>query len=265
MYSIFKKVSNLGSKTYGTLYDSYVDPIMHYASGVWGFKDFPPPRVLQNRIMRFFLGVHRFAPVAATKIEFDWLECQQRRWINMIRLFNRINTMDASRLPKIILDWDVSLNLNTWGSEVKRIAFTLGMEPIQADGGTYSLTNIYNACLEYNRTDWKTEAALKPKLRTYNKIHDFDTKQLLVSANVSRYQRSILTQLKFGILPLKIETDRYQGIPAENRLCKICHLNVPEDERPFIFTCPALELIRQSQPLSPMWTHDISDEVLMLK
>ena len=68
MHSIFKKVGNLGSKTYETLYDSYVDPIMHYASGVWGFKDFPPPRVLQNRIMRFFLGVHRFAPVAATKI-----------------------------------------------------------------------------------------------------------------------------------------------------------------------------------------------------
>ena len=44
-----------------------------------------------------------------------------------------------------------------------------------------------------------------------------------------------------GILPLKYETDRYQGIPAENRLCKLCDLSTPEDEAHFMFVCPALD------------------------
>ena len=139
------------------------------------------------------------------------------------------------------------------------------MDHIETDGGTCSLTDVYNACLEYNRTDWTNETTLKPKLRTYNRIHDFDAKQVLISSNLSRYQRSILTQLKFGILPLKIETDRYQGIPPEERLCKICQLNVPEDELHFVFTCPALEHIRRNQPEMPINTDNIDGDVLKLK
>ena len=94
----------MGIKSYETLYESYIDPFMNYASGVWGNGNFEAPRVLQNRIMRFYLGVHKYAPVAATKLEMDWIECREKRWLNMLRLFNRINIMDNSRLPKIIYD-----------------------------------------------------------------------------------------------------------------------------------------------------------------
>ena len=76
------------------------------------------------------------------------------------------------------------------------------------------------------------------------RLHDFSEVQALAQANLTRYQRSLVSQLKFGILPLKIETDRYQGIPTENRLCKICDLQVPEDELHFLFDCPALDPVR---------------------
>ena len=39
---------------------------------------------------------------------------------------------------------------------------------------------------------------------------------------------------------LEIETGRYTGIPAEQRLCKLCKSDVG-DEAYFIFTCPALQ------------------------
>ena len=51
----------MGTKSYETLYNSYIDPIMYCASGVWGYGNFEAPRVLQNRIMRFYLGVHKYA------------------------------------------------------------------------------------------------------------------------------------------------------------------------------------------------------------
>ena len=90
----------MGIKTYETLYESYVDPIMNYASGVWGFRHYDAPRVLQNRIMRFYLGVHKFAPVAATKLEMDWMECREKRWLNMLGLFNRITTMNPEKFTQ---------------------------------------------------------------------------------------------------------------------------------------------------------------------
>ena len=78
IHGFFKKMGNMGIKSYETLYDSYVDPIINYASGVWGFDYFNPPQVLQNRIMRFFLGIHKFAPNAATKIEMDGWDVEKK-------------------------------------------------------------------------------------------------------------------------------------------------------------------------------------------
>ena len=43
----------MGIKSYETLYESYIDPIMNYAAGVWDLGNFEAPRGLHNRIMRF--------------------------------------------------------------------------------------------------------------------------------------------------------------------------------------------------------------------
>ena len=231
----------MGIKSYETLYESYVDPILNYASAVWGFRDFDAPRTLQNRIMRFFLGVHKFAPVSATRLEMDWLETREKRWLNMLRYFNRINKMESNRLPKIVYDWDLSLGLNTWASEIQAIASYLGINHPLNSGESFLIPNAHSELLEKNRNSWRSEAFQKPKLRTFVKIHNFNTKQLVVQSDLTRHQRSLVSQLKMGILPLKYETDRYQGIPAENRLCKLCDLSTPEDEAHFMFVCPALD------------------------
>ena len=88
--NIFKKLSDMGCNTYHTLYNSYVVPIVTYGAAVWGYKDFQAPKVLQNRINRFYLGVHCFAPVATTSIEMNIVNLRQQRWADMLRLHNRI-------------------------------------------------------------------------------------------------------------------------------------------------------------------------------
>ena len=162
----------------------------------------------------------------------------------MLRYFNRVNSMESWRLPKLIYDWDVSLGLDSWGSEIKHIAANLGFDTTLEHGESYDLTLAYNKFLVQSRREWQIEAERKPKLRTFLKIHNFDSKQCLVKSQITRYQRSLLSQLKFGILPLKIETDRYQGIPLENRLCRICSENTVEDEIHFLFSCSALSSVR---------------------
>ena len=62
--TIFKKLGNLGYKTYLTLFNTYIVPILNYASGVWGYQEQAEPQILQNRICRFYLGVNTFTPNA---------------------------------------------------------------------------------------------------------------------------------------------------------------------------------------------------------
>ncbi len=97
--NIFHKLRNMGYRTYESLYTSNILSIANYASGVWGFKEFQNARVLQNKIGRFYLGTHTFTPLAAIGLELDWLDIRFTRWLEMLRLKNRIVEMKNHHWP----------------------------------------------------------------------------------------------------------------------------------------------------------------------
>ena len=61
----YKKINRLEYYRYTKLFQSSVCPILDYASEVWGYKKFPQIDAIQNKAIRIFLGVHKFAPIAA--------------------------------------------------------------------------------------------------------------------------------------------------------------------------------------------------------
>jgi hypothetical protein len=89
---------------------------------------------------------------------------------------------------------------------------------------------------EFKHT-WKALIIHKPKLRTLVTFKNCYLTEHYVSLNLSRNQRSVLAQLRCGILPLEIETGRYSGVSEENRLCKICNSGEIENEVHFVFNC----------------------------
>ena len=126
--NIFKHMGDMGYDTYRTLYDTYVLPVVNYAAAVWGFADHPAPQVLQNRIGRFFLGVHRFAPLVATWTEMNLVSMKKSRWIEMLRLFNRIVNMKPNRLPKLILASDLKAGAKGWLGDLMVVAHKLHLQ-----------------------------------------------------------------------------------------------------------------------------------------
>ena len=52
-----------------------------------------------------------------------------------------------------------------------------------------------------------------------------------------KFQRSLLCQLRLGILPIHLETGRYTGKPVNERICQICNTNEIDDENHFLFKC----------------------------
>ena len=58
--------------------------------------------------------------------------------------------------------------------------------------------------------------------------------------NQSRLQRRSSAKLRLGTLPLEIETGRYSRpvTPLDQRVCKMCDMNVVESELHFLVQCP---------------------------
>ena len=242
--NIFKSLKNMGIKTFETLYFSYVTPISTYGSAVWGFQEQHEPQILQNRVGRFFLGVNKFTPVAATSIELDWMNPRFSRWIEMVRYRNRLVNMDPCRLPVRIYNWEKSLNHKGWVKDVQFIMQYCNLEYDVELTNECDLDMLSTKLLKMNRDKWWVEAHNKPKLRTFVKIHDTEFTQVLVRKNLSRKHRSLIAKFKCGVLPIALETGRYTDVPEAKRTCKLCSDNAVETEEHFLTACSALSHIR---------------------
>ena len=87
------------------------------------------------------------------------------------------------------------------------------------------------------------QIAIKTKLRTYSLFkNEIKTEEYILS-NIPKYKRSLLCQPRIGILPLEIETGIYIRKKVEDRICKLCKLDI-EDEIHFVCVCPKLQAIR---------------------
>ncbi|XP_034050550.1 oocyte zinc finger protein XlCOF7.2-like, partial [Thalassophryne amazonica] len=110
---------DLSFSTFTQLYDSVVASVLFYAAGVWGFEEAPKCDAVQQRAMRYFLGVHRFTPKAAIERDMGWEPCVVKQKAEMIRLWNRPVRLPVDRLPRKVFNWDKALNCS-WSKEVSQ-------------------------------------------------------------------------------------------------------------------------------------------------
>jgi len=66
-----------------------------------------------------------------------------------------------------------------------------------------------------------------------------------IQLNIPKTQRSIMAQLRLGILPLSIETGRFNNIPSNERYCHFCK-SLVEDEFHFICECSLYQNVRNN-------------------
>ncbi len=58
-----------------------------------------------------------------------------------------------------------------------------------------------------------------------------------LQCNLPKPQRSLISQLRLGILPIGIETGRFPSTPECERICQLCTQNKVESESHFMFEC----------------------------
>ena len=86
--------------------------------------------------------------------------------------------------------------------------------------------------------DWDIKRYKSEKLRYYNLYKSDKSTEDYLLLNLTRYQHSIFSQFRHGILPLEIEVGRYRNVPLEDRICQLCFTAV-EDEIHFLCDCTA--------------------------
>ena len=105
------------------------------------------------------------------------------------------------------------------------------------------------------RQEWREDAEEVTKLDTYRLVNDFTEIGTMVKSKLPRNERSLMSRLLCGILPLEVETGHFRkGDKKErkDRLSRTSNEQKVEDELHFIFLCDALKDVRKEklEPLS---------------
>ena len=246
----FKDLQNVHFTIFSKLYETGVIPILEYASEIWGFAKHHNCDQVQYKAIRYFLGVHRFTPVAGLIGDIGWVNTRDRRRTCIIKYWNKLVKMKSSRLTKKVFNWDfqISSSSNNWNSYVNKILNSVNMLSSFYQKKLINI-NEYKNRLQINaKTQWLDELRSKPKLRTYMTFKDDIYTENYVKSFMPRRPRSLLAQLHLGVLPLHIETGRfknikdnvtikYRTVSVEERKCLVCKLYLVEDEIHFVCTC----------------------------
>ena len=112
--SKFKNIKSCGYNTFNTLFNSGVLSISDYSSAIWGTKKFPKTEQVSYKAARYFMGVHRFAPVNALLGDMGWLTAHSRHKIKILKYWIRLCNLPDTRLTKRLFNWDCQFT-NTQG------------------------------------------------------------------------------------------------------------------------------------------------------
>ena len=232
-------------RSFSRLYEAMILPILNYGCEIWNLKDYKCISDISNRAIRYFLGVHKFAPSLSLYGETGSCPISIHVNLSILRMYNRICKMSDDRLPKqIFLSMDSHFTWYNRLSLLKREFF-----PDNSNLQTFSPMNLTlaKARMIYRfDTKWKENICNKVKLRTYMKFKENTGPDCYLFQHLPKNQRSIIAQLRIGILPLRVETGRFLNEPLNTRICKFCNKNEIEDESHFINSCELYENERNS-------------------
>ena len=125
----------------------------------------------------------------------------------------------------------------TWSHHVRQLLESISCSNVFDAVNPCDIASIKTILNAIDEDNWNVNR-YKDKLRYYNMYECNREKEKCLSFNLTRYQTSLMSQFRLGILPLEIEVGRFRDIPLCNRICQMCaKKNVVEDEIHFLCEC----------------------------
>jgi hypothetical protein len=218
--ALYGKFVSCGGMTYSVfikLYESTVEPILFYGSGIWGTKQYSVINNVQNKAGKLFLAVGKRTSNLAVRGDLGLMTCFNKQKLSCIRLISRLKRTEGDRLIKTVSNW-ASRRRKGWHETVS--GFINSIECADVVNNTQItvktvMRQIKDKMTEQDNDEFATELfndRNQPngnKLRTYRLYKENVNAEQFVLSNIPRSVRRTMALFRTGVLPLAIETGRY--------------------------------------------------------
>ena len=110
---------------------------------------------------------------------------------------------------------------NNWLDELQEMVCKFNLDGIVRDKLPCDINGVKNVLESKDFEQWKMSRFDKPKLRYYNMYKLTLCPECYAKCQMSRKNRSLLTQYRAGILPLNVDLGRFRNVPLRERYCNV--------------------------------------------
>ena len=193
------------------------------------------------------MGIGNTAPTVAVKGECGRFSLSVIGIKNALRYWLRlINADDSSFISKCYKFQLRRLQSNDkcWLHYIKYTLCSIGFGrnwfEQYVENNNVFISEVTLRLTDIERQRFHEQITLYSRLKYYVTFkNNFNIDLYLIHIQNINYRR-ILTKLRLGVLELEIETGRWTNTDRNDRICKLCTLNLVEDEYHFTLICPLL-------------------------
>jgi hypothetical protein len=229
------------------IFDIMVGSILTYACEVWGHCQANDIEIIHNKFCKMLLSANKTSPTVALLGDLGRKSMIHKRqekqicyWLKTLQ-----NPGTLSHRIYVTLLNDANNGKTNWASKLRDILIDLGLNNywISQDPSSISLDIIKQRLSDQCIQAWRAKITASPKLELYCKFKNMYTFEKYLC--LEKYQVSILYRFRSSGLQLGVETGRYENIPREQRICKLCNMKVIENEYHFLLICPKYSILRK--------------------
>jgi hypothetical protein len=239
-----KKSCDVKTKMY--LFDTMITPILTYGAEVWGFHTALDIEKIHISFCKSVLGVNSKTSNVAVLGELGRMPMKILRQERILKYWFKL-VCSTGLLRRAYVDFRKAKG-SGWIISIKRLLHDLGFGEIWQNQDQLSVSIPINLIVQRLKDQyhqcWHADINSNSKLNAYCLFKHVIVFENYLSVIKCNKFRIALTKFRCSNHMLEIETGRHKNIKRCERLCKLCKMNVVEDEYHFLLVCPVLRNIR---------------------
>jgi hypothetical protein len=237
------RLNEVSKKCFFKIFDSQVQPVLLYASELWGLHRLDNIEKVHTLACKRFLNVHSRVPNKFVYGELGRYPLFVNSAVRCLRYWFKLLKMDMSRLPKqayVMLKNLDERGKTCWVTHVKNSLFNLGFGYVwfqQGVGCEKTFVTVFKQrMVDMFIQEWDESVGSNDVFQDYRLFKNVFECERYFDFIEGKLFRDVLVKLRLGVLPLNASHFRRTFANDGNFTCRLC--NVQEDEDHFIFDCP---------------------------
>ena len=228
------------------LFDKMITQISLYGSEVWGIYCIKEIDKLHIKFCKYVLGVKTQTPNFAVYGELGRfplyikaIERSLKYWLKIRNCNSLTQSMYVDQITDPFSDCWTDYIFRT----ISRLGYGYLIDNLLVDKDVI-LSNLKRRLRDQFIQEWNQNISASPKVYHFHKFKDVFQYEEYLNIIKSDHLRQLLTSFRLGSHKLEIEIGRINNVGRDNRICKMCNMNVIESEFHFIMCCPKYRSIR---------------------